>query len=103
MDVSMKWFEKRATDEELTLAAWAHLLNDPFISVYTMEDGVENRQWVNPELAFRRLMIGTANTMSAVRDHIQSEMMPAIAGMSEAFTNFGNAFTQSSVSDSDGV
>ena len=98
-----KWFEAPATGEELTLAAWAALLNDPFISVYTIDDGVINREWVNPELAFRRLMIGTANTMSAVRDRIQSEMLPAIAGATEAFANFGEAFKQSSVSDSDGV
>lgn len=104
----MRWYDRQPTGEELALEAWARLLNDPFITVYTMKlnrhgEWVEDRHYVNPDLAFKRMSLGVANSMMAVRDMMQEELLPAIAGATKAFTSFGEKLKQSLPPSSDGV
>jgi hypothetical protein len=104
----MRWWGKPESAEDIRLVAWAHLINDPFITVYTMKlnrhgDWVEDRHYVNPKLAFQRAMLETANSMMAVRDQMQEKLIPAFVGVGEAFSNFAKAFEQSSLPKSDGV
>jgi hypothetical protein len=103
-----KWLEKPSSAEDERLVAWAHLINDPFITVYTMKQNshgewVEDRHYVNPDLAFKRAMIGTANSMMAVRDKMQSELFPAIENVGKIFSSFLESLEQSLPTSSDGV
>jgi hypothetical protein len=96
----MRWWEKQESAEEATLVAWASLINDPFITVYTMKlnrhgDWVEDRHYVNPKLAFNRMMIGVGNSMMAVRDQMQEKLIPAFADVGEAFQKFADNFNNS--------
>ena len=84
----MKWHDRPSTVDEIQLIAWANMLDDDQISVYTFENGKEHRHYVNPHLAFKRIMRGFSTSMTAVRDKIQSDLVPAFIGMSEEFQKF---------------
>jgi hypothetical protein len=47
----MRWYDRQATIEDITLVAWHHMINDPLISVYTFENDQEKRQLINPNIA----------------------------------------------------
>ena len=87
----MRWYDKYPSVSDLELTAWAHMINDPFMTVYTFENGREHRRYVNPELAFKRMSIGMANSMMAVRDKLQSELAPALENFAKALEPFINS------------
>jgi len=99
----MKWYNKQPTIEEIHLIAWHHMVSDATLSTYTFENGVEQRKFVNPELAYQRIMLGMTKTITSFRDQMQTEVLPAIEGLGAAFTSFAEGLKQPLLPNEDGV
>ena len=94
----MKWLQDRLSSplniEEIKLIAWHHMINDPYLSTYIMVDGKEVRTYVNPKLAFNRMLGELGDHFQEMAQTILDTFMPSFAQMSEAFQEFSKSFEQ---------
>lgn len=80
--------------QDLELIAWHHLINDPYLTTYTMVNGKEVRKYVNPKLAWKRAVIEMQDGMFKMSRVIIDLFVPSIAEMAEKFQEFANSFKQ---------
>jgi hypothetical protein len=84
------------------------LSQDAYMTVYTMVTDrrgrqYESRHYVNPDLAFKRMMLELGESFNVMAEQIRNKLFPAFEQVSEAFTNFAKTMEQSSFSIADGV
>lgn len=94
--------------EDLQLIAWHHMLNDPWLSVYTMTPrGNVDRHWVNPKFAFKRTLNEMSDNFAKLTQQIQDNLFPAFGSMENAFKDLGEWVKQlglnASLADADTI
>lgn len=80
---------------DVQLIAWHHMINDPFLSTYTFENGIEQRKRVNPKLAWKRSLIELGDSIRAVSESIQNTLFGSLTNLAESFKPLVDAFNQS--------
>jgi hypothetical protein len=86
----------------ITREAKEALANDPWITVYTVDNGKIHKRYVNPDLAFARVMGSMAEAIEGAVKAFEG-MTPTFVKLGEAFSNFGKAMGQTSFSEPTGV
>lgn len=69
--------------EDLQLIAWHHMINDPHLQVYTVDDGKINRKYFNPKLAWKRSMGELSAGFQVLIDQFQKAFLPSFKEMEE--------------------
>lgn len=107
-----RWWEGPLSLEEIELIAWHGMLNDPWLSTYTMVQDrhgnwVEDRHFVNPKLAYARMLGELGESFSKMAEQIIASFVPAFEQLAEAFQPWLDSLEQSglmsSLSEEEGV
>ena len=83
-----RWWEGPLSLEEIELIAWHAMLNDPYLSTYIMVDGKEVRTYVNPKLAYKRMLIEMGEGFQRMAEEIMAKLLPSFEQVAEAFQEF---------------
>jgi hypothetical protein len=91
-------YPKYKSLEDCELIAWHHMLNDPWLSTYTMEQDrmgrwVEHRKFVNPKLQFRRQMDALSVGIQKMAQTIQDAFFGPMTNLAETMQSFLDQIT----------
>lgn len=89
-----RWWEGPLSLEEIELIAWHAMLNDPYLSTYVMIDGKEVRTYVNPKLAYQRMLIEMGEGFQRMAEDIMAKLLPSFEQVAEAFQEFAKNLEQ---------
>ena len=81
-----RWWEGPMSLEEIELIAWHSMLNDPYLSTYTMVQDrhgnwVEDRHFVNPKLAYARMLGEMSESFSRMAEQIISALSQLLSSL----------------------
>lgn len=83
--------------EEVKLIAWHHMLQDPYLQTYEVDDcgQVINHRHVNPDLAYQRAVLDMLGEVQEIGQEIMDALLPAFEGMVESMDKWYRSLEQS--------
>jgi|SRR4051812_47685524 hypothetical protein len=87
--------------EEVKLMAWHHMIQDPFLITYTVDEkGKIHKEWVNEDLALKRALSLMSQHIERINIEFIRTFKPAFEELAEVFQKFGKSFYQAGLHDS---